>query len=148
MALNARPIVLSGRDIEGMSEEGFPVSGSGGNVTWKTLLSSSKTPSNTLTSGLARCAAKGGHLKCHRHDHPEMYYVVQGRGIIAIDGAEQEVSKGSVVFIPGNSEHGIRNEDEEEDLVWLYVFAADRFEDVVYRFSANPVQAESETPDH
>ncbi|KAL1601775.1 hypothetical protein SLS60_006690 [Paraconiothyrium brasiliense] len=137
----ARPIVLSARDIQTMPEEGFLEGTTGGNVTWKTLLSSSRTSSDTLTSGLARCAANGGHLKCHRHSHPEIYHVVQGHGIVTIEGRQQEVGKGDVVFIPGDSEHGIRNEHPEEDLVWLYVFAADKFEDVVYRFSEHGTKA-------
>lgn len=53
---------------------------------------------------------------------------------MTIDGVESAVEKGSVVFVPGNAEHGVRCTGEE-DLVWLYVFATDRFEEVVYRFS-------------
>jgi len=136
-----QPIVLSARAIQDMPSETFPESTPGGDVTWKTLLSSSRTPSNALTSGLARCPAKGGHLKCHRHCHPEIYYVVQGRGAVTIDGQEREVARSDVVFIPGDAEHGIRSLGGEEDLVWLYVFAADRFEDVVYRFSENAAKA-------
>jgi len=134
MTQSTRPVVLTAQAINNTPEEGFPRGTDGGDVTWKTLLSSPKTPSNTFASGIARCAAKGGHLKCHRHAHPEMYYIVQGRGILSIDGTDHAVSKGSVIFIPGDSEHGIRNEGSEEDLVWLYVFAADKFADVVYRF--------------
>ncbi|KAJ4348204.1 uncharacterized protein N0V89_009576 [Didymosphaeria variabile] len=141
MSMVAQPIVLSARDIQNMPEEGFLDGSTGGNVTWKTLLSSSRTSSDTLTSGLARCAAKGGQLKCHRHAHAEIYHVVQGHGTVTIDGKQQEVGKGDVVFIPGNSEHGIRNDHQEEDLVWLYVFAADKFEDVVYRFSEDATKA-------
>lgn len=133
--MKAQPIVLSDQAIKDLPEDGFPAGGSSGDVTWRTLLSSPRTPTDTLTSGLARCSSKGGQLKCHRHAHPEMYYVTQGRGIVTIDGKEEKVGKGSMVFIPGDSEHGVRNEDETEDLEWLYVFAADRFEDVVYRFT-------------
>lgn len=43
----------------------------------------------------------------------------------------------SVVFIPGNAEHGIRNEGLEV-LRWLYVFPCDGFEEVKYVFSALP----------
>ena len=50
-----------------------------------------------------------------------------------IDGLEYKVEAGSVVYIPGDSKHGIRNECEE-DLTWLWVFAADGFGDVVYRW--------------
>ena len=52
-----------------------------------------------------------------------------------------------MVFIPGDSEHGIRNEDETEDLVWLYVFAADKFEDVVYRFGEEATAAHPKSGD-
>lgn len=51
-----------------------------------------------------------------------------------IEGEEYEVRKGSVVWIPGDAAHVVRNA-EEKDLVWLYVFAADGFGDVVYRFN-------------
>lgn len=44
------------------------------------------------------------------------------------------VSKGTVVFIPGDAEHGVRN-DGGEPLVWFYVFPTAGFGDVVYRFS-------------
>lgn len=36
------------------------------------------------------------------------------------------------VFIPGDAEHGVFN-DGDEELRWLYVFPG-AFEDVVYRF--------------
>jgi oxalate decarboxylase/phosphoglucose isomerase-like protein (cupin superfamily) len=39
-----------------------------------------------------------------------------------------------VVFIPGDAEHEAGNTGTE-DLVWLYVFAADGFGKIVYRFS-------------
>lgn len=38
-----------------------------------------------------------------------------------------------MVWIPGDAEHETKNVGEEE-LVWLYVFAADGFGEVVYRF--------------
>ena len=51
-----------------------------------------------------------------------------------IDDAETNVRAGTVIFIPGNAKHGIRNEDEELELKWLYVFAVDSFEQIKYRF--------------
>ena len=44
------------------------------------------------------------------------------------------MGKGDLVFILGNLDHGIRNVGRGE-LWWLYSFAANRLEDVVYRFS-------------
>ena len=43
------------------------------------------------------------------------------------------VSKWSVLWIPGDAEHGTENIGDE-DLVWLYVFAVDGFGDILYRF--------------
>lgn len=60
---------------------------------------------------------------------------------MTIEGNECKVEKGSTVFVPGNAEHGVRNEGPEE-LRWFYVFAADSFGDVVYRFSAEEGQHE------
>lgn len=54
--------------------------------------------------------------------------------MVVIDGTEYVVSKGTVVFIPGDAEHGVRN-DGGEPLVWFYVFPTAGFGDVIYRFS-------------
>ncbi|KAF2121838.1 RmlC-like cupin domain-containing protein [Lophiotrema nucula] len=132
-ANRVKPVVLSPATIASARIESFP-DPSGGIVTWKTLFSAGKSPTDTLTTGIGTCQAKDGHLKCHRHTQAEIYHVIQGRGIVTIDGEEHGVEKGSVVFIPGDSEHGIRNIGEQ-DLMWLYVFATDKFEDIVYRFS-------------
>lgn len=138
------PVILNPRAIASMPNESFQGSGlNGGHVTWKTLLSNPKTNTDTFTTGIATCPAKGGHLKCHRHKQTEIYHVLQGRGFVRIDGQEYGVEKGSVVWIPGDAEHGIWNtsEVEGEDLVWFYIFAVDGFEDVVYRFDEEKVKA-------
>ena len=64
-----------------------------------------------------------------------------------------QVKTGDVVFVPSDEEHGIwngdgngadaveqqssENEDEREggELKWLYIFAADGFGEIKYRFS-------------
>jgi mannose-6-phosphate isomerase-like protein (cupin superfamily) len=151
-----------------MPPEGFPDPSTGGNVTWKTLMSSEKSATDSFTVGVATCPpgrvmactassssesrpsvpslcnpeslGDAGFLQLHRHSHAEIYHVISGSGTVCIDQQEYEVNKGSVVFIPGDAEHGIFNKGNE-DLVWLYVFAADGFEDIVYRFSAGDVKA-------
>ncbi|KIW62035.1 hypothetical protein PV05_02088 [Exophiala xenobiotica] len=135
------PVVISAESLTSRAPETFPndnnasaPSPSRGDLTWQTLFSSSTTPTNSLTAGLATCPPRTGHLCAHRHEQAEIYYVTEGRGVVTIDGVESEVRQGSAVFIPGNAEHGIRNVGDGE-LKWFYVFAADKFEDVVYRFS-------------
>ncbi|KAF2466759.1 RmlC-like cupin [Lindgomyces ingoldianus] len=128
-----KPVILNPAAIAATPVEGFSDS-TGGNVTWKTLFSSPNSPTNTFTTGIARCNPKGGYLQLHRHKQAEIYHVTHGHGIVSIEGVEYPVEKGTVLFIPGDAEHGIRNTNEREELVWLYVFATDKFEDVVYRF--------------
>ena len=44
--------------------------------------------------------------------HPSgtgVFYVLEGKGIMSLDGEEIELSKGKVVFAPGGSERGIRS---------------------------------------
>ncbi|CAI6332712.1 unnamed protein product [Periconia digitata] len=134
-----KPIVLNADKIIGTAIEQFPDPSTGGDVSWRTLISTPKTPTNTFTVGIATCAPGAeagcqGHLKPHRHKQAEIYHVTLGEGIVTIDGEEYEVRKGSVVWIPGDAEHGVRNSGDEQ-LVWLYAFATDGFEDIVYRFN-------------
>jgi mannose-6-phosphate isomerase-like protein (cupin superfamily) len=160
---SVKPLVLHIADIEHVASECFPLPNEGGNVSWKTLVSCDRTNTDTFMVGTATCPAgtsaacpgsdsssaqnvdkDAGHLKLHRHTHPELYHVTEGQGIVTLDGLGYEVGKGSVVFIPGDAEHGIRNTGKGE-LVWLYVFAADGFGDVVYRFSGLERQGEGVT---
>lgn len=120
-----------------------------GTSSWKTLVSFPQTQSNSLTAGKAFCQpgqvvtcpsspastiSIPGHLAPHRHSHAEIYYMTAGQGVVTIDGKDHEVRKGSMVWIPGDAEHGARCTGEEA-LEWFYVFAADGFADIVYRFS-------------
>ena len=44
--------------------------------------------------------------------HPSgtgVFYVLEGKGIMSLDGEEIELSKGKIVFAPGGSERGIRS---------------------------------------
>ncbi|KAJ4987449.1 hypothetical protein SVAN01_07049 [Stagonosporopsis vannaccii] len=133
------PLILAPSCIHSTASEQFPDPQTGGSVTWKTLISSPQTHTDTFTVGIASCgpgASAGcrGHLAPHRHAQAEIYHVTQGKGVVAIEGREYAVEKGTVVWIPGDAEHGVVNTGAEE-LVWLYVFAADGFADVVYRFA-------------
>lgn len=134
----ANPLLYNAEDISNLPLEGFVDSTLGGDVTWRTLISAPNTPTNTFTVGIATCPSKKktgcrGTLNPHRHKQAEMYHITQGKGIVTIDGKEHMVSKGSVLWIPGDAEHGTENIGDE-DLVWLYVFAVDGFGDILYRF--------------
>lgn len=125
-----KPFITSS---EGRTREGWDDPAARGSVAWVTLLSGDVTPTDTFCSGVAEFAPRGGDLKPHRHSHAEIYHIIDGQGTVTIDGIPHQVKAGDTVFIPGDAEHGVVNEGDAT-LRFFYVFAADRFSDVVYRF--------------
>jgi quercetin dioxygenase-like cupin family protein len=126
-----KPVVLHEQDVplESWNEE------SRSHVEWRTLVSGDRTPTEALTLGVAELPpGRRSDLVTHRHDTIEAYYVLTGEGIVSIDGVEHPVRAGSVAFLPGDVEHGALNTGTET-MRLLYVFAADSFEEVEYRFS-------------
>lgn len=103
-----------------------------GDATWRTLLSGDTTPSLYMTCGIVEVGTwQGGEMVTHQHPQSEIYHVLEGQGVVNIDGEEYVVHKGSTLFIPGCCEHGTRNTDERP-LKIFYVFAVDSFQEVEY----------------
>ena len=125
----SEPVVVDARSI---GRDGWDDAVKG-KVGWRTLFGGDASPTDSLTGGIAELEP-GGWLGLHRHDPAEIYYVIEGRGILTLAGRDYAVGPGSAVFIPGNAEHGIRNSGNET-LRFLYAFAVDSFADVEYRFS-------------
>ncbi|MGJ4854560.1 cupin domain-containing protein [Labrys sp. La1] len=103
-----------------------------GSVAWHTLFSADITPTDSLSAGIAILPA-GGNNPPHRHAEPELYLILEGSGVLTVDGVESLVGKGAAIFIPGNAWHALRNELDTE-LRLFYVFPTGRFSDVVYEF--------------
>ena len=114
------------RPLEGWSDKR-------GQLTWRPLFSADSTPTGQLVTGVAELQ-QGGFLALHRHAQAETYYVLAGEGVVTLDGAEHPVRPGSSVFLPGSSEHGIRNTGTQ-NLRFFYALAADDFTDIEYVFS-------------
>jgi mannose-6-phosphate isomerase-like protein (cupin superfamily) len=55
------------------------------------------------------------------HSLDELYYVIEGEGLIRIGGRNYEVRKGIVVFVPAKTEHKFHG--NKGDLIVLYVLA-------------------------
>ena len=128
----SKPVVLHENDcaLESWSDETHD------RVRWRTLLSADRTPTSALTMGVAELPpGHAGPVVTHRHQQVEAYYVLAGEGIVSIAGVEHPVRAGSAVFLPGDAEHGAVNTGAET-LRLLYVFAADSFDQVQYRFEA------------
>ena len=45
----------------------------------------------------------------HRHQQTEIYLILEGTGLVRIDGKARPVEAGSAVFIPGNVVHSCEN---------------------------------------
>jgi mannose-6-phosphate isomerase-like protein (cupin superfamily) len=56
------------------------------------------------------------------HDEDETYFVVSGRGRVRVDGREQSVSAGSVLFVSATAEHSFF--EIEEDMTLVVFFAS------------------------
>jgi mannose-6-phosphate isomerase-like protein (cupin superfamily) len=133
MASPAQAVVLSPHYTSTQPLEKVDIP-SRGNFMWHTLFSQPNTATDSMCAGIVVCPPRAGRLCPHRHEQAEIYYIISGKGVMKIDGKEHHVEAGSSVFIPGNAEHGIVNEGEEE-LRWFYVFPTADFGNVVYRFS-------------
>lgn len=53
--------------------------------------------------------SEGGYSPKHSHPWPHINYMLEGEGILYIDGVENEVKKGSYAYIPENSLHQFKN---------------------------------------
>jgi len=103
-----------------------------GIVSWRTLLSADQTPSAGITMGVATIAPSSSVVGArHHHAQHEAYYFLHGHGEAIVGDATFPVHAGSVVFVPGDTPHFVRNTGDI-DLRLLYVFATDQFSDVVY----------------
>ena len=103
-------------------------------VTWRTLLSGDRTPTESLTLGVADVEPIGAtEPRVHHHAQAEVYYVLSGEGIVRVGDRDHPLRTGTTVFIPGNVEHGAIATGTET-LRILYVFAADSFSEVEYVF--------------
>ena len=118
--------------VEARPREGWddPVRG---RVAWYTLFSSDISPTDSMAAGIAEIGPGDGALKLHSHAEAEIYYIIEGTGIMSLGGRETVVEAGAAVFIPGDAEHGLRNESGST-LKLFYVFPTGRFSDIVYRF--------------
>lgn len=126
----SQPVVV---DERGCPVEDWADTGRNG-VSWRTLISVDRTPTDSLTMGVAEIQpGSPDELHLHRHEPAEVYYVLAGEGVVSIDGKVHEVGSGSAVFVPSNALHAVGNTGTGV-LRLLYVFGVDSFDDVTYVF--------------
>ena len=99
-------------------------------VAWRTLTSADHTPTQQLTSGVCEIEP-GCVLALHRHPPLELYYFLEGTGVVTVGSEEHAVRAGSTVCIPENTPHRIHNNGPTR-LKLFYVFPVASFSDVEY----------------
>ena len=74
-----------------------------------------------LSCGVYRLPAGAADLQSP-HDEDEVYLVVSGRGRLRVDGTEQSVGRGSILYVRATAEHSFF--EVEEDITLLVFFAS------------------------
>ena len=69
-----------------------------------------------------RILHRGAGIGLHRHDKDEIYYVVSGRGIYTLDGADRPVGAGDAMLTRPGSTHAL-SQTGDDDLVVLIAYA-------------------------
>ncbi len=99
-------------------------------IRWKTFTGGPDATTKDITFGMCE-VPPGGRLRTHYHAEDEVYYVTAGSGDVLLDKDIVQVRPGSVLFVPGDLVHGVRNTGTQTlSLIWI--FAADRWSDVEY----------------
>jgi len=57
--------------------------------------------------------SEDGHSPKHIHDWPHINYVLEGNGVLFLNGKENEITKGSIAYVPSNELHQFRNTGKE-----------------------------------
>ena len=86
----------------------------------KQIISPSET-NNVIRYSLAHCTiSPGKSSKPHTMKTSEMYYILQGEGIMHIDSEERHVNQNDLIFVPPMSKQYLEN-NGKMDLVVLCI---------------------------
>ncbi len=64
----------------------------------------------------------GGATMLHSHHPAETFFIFQGRGTMTCNGETSSVATGDVVYLPPGSRHTLKNDSDQEALMFLSVF--------------------------
>jgi quercetin dioxygenase-like cupin family protein len=99
---------------------------------WKLIFSGRRTATEALSFGLAEFPPSAV-LPLHHHAPAEIYHVLDGEGLVEVEGVRHELRAGTSLFIPANARHRTTNIGPEP-LRFLFVFPTDSFEEITYHF--------------
>jgi len=116
-----------------------------GTIRWQTLFSAGLTPTNGMVCGVAELVP-GEFFAAHHHAEAEIYFGLSGEGAVVIDGTPHPLAPGTAMFIPPDAVHGIPQ--VTQTLRYFYVFAANSFDDITYRFAHEAMARRPNRPEH
>jgi quercetin dioxygenase-like cupin family protein len=58
----------------------------------------------------------GGHTPRHSHDYEHEVFVVEGGGTILLNGREQQIRAGDVIYVPADHEHQFKAQQSAGDV--------------------------------
>jgi len=64
-----------------------------------------------LTTTLA-VIQPGGEQRIHNHPPEQVYFILEGSGLMTVGNETQRVGPGDCVFIPADQPHGLKNDGE------------------------------------
>lgn len=100
-------IVSHKRDVEGKKIENPEVK----NALMKVLVS----PKEGWKGHVMRVVEleEGGYTPRHTHPWPHINYVIGGKGVLHIDGEDNEIEAGSFAYVPSGKLHQFMNKGKE-----------------------------------
>jgi mannose-6-phosphate isomerase-like protein (cupin superfamily) len=78
------------------------------NITSYLLVSETTCDAKRLSITLVEMAP-GGVQRPHAHLPEQMYYILEGFGVMTVDGEEKPVAAGDCIFFPSQATHGLVN---------------------------------------
>jgi mannose-6-phosphate isomerase-like protein (cupin superfamily) len=80
-------------------------------ITSYLLASPRTTGAEHITTTLAMIQ-QGGEQRIHSHRPEQVYFILEGRGLMTVGTETQRVGPGDCVFIPSGQHHGLKNDSE------------------------------------
>ncbi len=73
------------------------------------LTSESKHMATTLVE-----IESGGKQRLHQHIPEQVYFIIEGKGIMMVNDESEIVGKDDCIFVPSNTIHGLENVGDEK----------------------------------